>query len=86
MMLKSLLILLFPNDTVGACGPVDRALDSRSEGLGFDPQCWPCVEVSDKLVFHTASVHSAIMGTWCTGPRLDQQLQVALAPTLPGER
>ena len=30
-------------------GQVDRALDSRSEGLGFDSQCWPCVEVSGKL-------------------------------------
>ena len=24
----------------GACGPVARALDSRSEGLGFDSQGW----------------------------------------------
>ena len=30
------------------CGLVDRALDSRSEGLGFDSQCWPCVEVLGK--------------------------------------
>ena len=34
---------------MGACGLVDRALDSRSEGLGFDSQCWPCVEVLGKL-------------------------------------
>ena len=34
---------------MGACGLVDRALDSRSEGLGFDSQCWPCVEVSGTL-------------------------------------
>ena len=33
----------------GACGPVDTALDSRSEGLEFDSQCWPCVEVLGKL-------------------------------------
>ena len=33
----------------GACGQVDRALDSKSEGLRFDSQCWPCVEVSGKL-------------------------------------
>ena len=33
----------------GACDPVDRALHSRSEGLGFDSQCWLCVEVSGKL-------------------------------------
>ena len=34
---------------MGACGLVDRVLDSRSEGLGVDSQCWPCVEVSGKL-------------------------------------
>ena len=37
------------NVDMGACGPVDRVLDSRSEALGFDSQCWPCLEVSDKL-------------------------------------
>ena len=26
-----------------------RAFDSRSEGLGFNSECWPCVEVSSKL-------------------------------------
>ena len=31
------------------CGKVDRMLDSRSEGLGSDSQCWPCVEVLGKL-------------------------------------
>ena len=31
------------------CGQVDRALDLRSRGLGFDSQCWPCVEVQGKL-------------------------------------
>ena len=35
--------------TVEACCR-DRALDSRSEGLGFDLQCWLCVEVLDKLL------------------------------------
>ena len=34
---------------VGACGLVDRALDSRSEGLGFDSQYWPRVEVLGKI-------------------------------------
>ena len=34
---------------MGASGQVDRSLDSRSEGLGFDSQCWPCVKVSGKL-------------------------------------
>ena len=34
---------------LGARGKVDRALDSRSEGLILNSQCWPCVEVSGKL-------------------------------------
>ena len=32
------------------------------------------------LVFYTASVHPAKMGTRCTGPRLDQELQAAVRP------
>ena len=28
---------------------MDRAFCSRLEGLGFDSQCWPCVDVSGKL-------------------------------------
>ena len=35
-------------DTI-SCGSVDRVLDPRSEGLGFDSQCWACVEVLGKL-------------------------------------
>ena len=31
-------------------GRVDRALDSRSKGLGFDSHCWLCVEVIGKLI------------------------------------
>ena len=31
-------------------GPVDRVLDSRSEGLGFNSHCWLCVEVLGKLL------------------------------------
>ena len=32
-------------------GLVDRVLDSRSAGLGFDSHCWSsCVEVSGKLL------------------------------------
>ena len=63
-----------------ACGHVDKALDSRSEGLEFDSQCWPCVEVSGKL-FHTALLYPAVMGIWCTDPRLNQYLQAAVRPT-----
>ena len=68
--------------TLGACGRVDRALDSRSEGLGFDSQCWPCVEVSGKLriphcfsppsrngyLVHRSKVGSMAAG--CTGAHL----------------
>ena len=31
------------SSTVGACGPVDRALESKAEGLGFDFHCRSCV-------------------------------------------
>ena len=34
---------------VGARGQVDRALNSRSEGLEFDYQYWSCVQVWDKF-------------------------------------
>ena len=33
---------------MGACGPVDKALDSRSKRLSFDSHCWP------NFLFHTA--------------------------------
>lgn len=37
------------------------------------------------FAFHTASGHLAVIGTWCTDPWLDQQLQAAIyALTLPG--
>ena len=35
---------------VGACGLVDRALESRSKGLGFHFHHWSCVEVLGKLL------------------------------------
>ena len=35
---------------------MDRALDSIPEGLRFDSKCWPCIEVSGKLlVLHCLS-------------------------------
>ena len=37
-------------EIMGTCGPVDRVLDSKSEGLGFDSHCWSCVVVSYKLL------------------------------------
>ena len=33
-----------------ACGQMDRALNLRSEGLGFDSHRWSCVEVLGKLL------------------------------------
>ena len=67
---------------LGACGPVDRALDSRSVGLGFDSLSWFCVEVSGKLhipyylglsncngcLVHRSKVGSIIAG--CIGAHL----------------
>ena len=38
---------------MGACGLVDRVLNSRLQGLWFDSHCWLCVEVSGKLVIPT---------------------------------
>ena len=35
---------------MGACGQVDRVLDWRSEGLGFDSSCWLFIEVPGKLL------------------------------------
>ena len=69
---------------MGACGLVDRALDSRSEGLGFDSQCWPCVEVLGKLrirhclvppsrngyLVHRSKVGSIVAG--CIGANLSR--------------
>ena len=72
---------------IEARGQVDRALDSSSEGLGFNSQHWSCVKVSGfHFGFRTTLVHRAIMGTWRTDPRLDQWLLAALVPTLIGER
>ena len=42
---------------------MEGALDSRSEGLEFDSQCWSGVKVSDKLLIHTALAHPAEVGT-----------------------
>ena len=30
--------------------PIDRVMDSKSKGMWFNPHCWSCVEVSDKLL------------------------------------
>ena len=75
-------VSIITSSHVGACGPVDKALDSRSEGLEFDYQCWPCVEVSCKLciphhlgppsrngyLVHRYKVRSIVAG--CTGTHL----------------
>ena len=67
---------------MGSCGPVDRALNSRSEGLGFDSQRWPCVQVLGKLriphclgplsrngcLVHRSKVRSIVAG--CIGAHL----------------
>ena len=68
---------------MGACGLVDRALDSRSGGLGcVNSQCWPCAEVLGKLriphclgppsrngyLVHRSKVGSIVAG--CNGAHL----------------
>ena len=63
-------------------GSMCKALNSRSEGLGFDSQCWPCAEVSGKLriphclslpsrngyLVHRSKVRSIVAG--CIGTHL----------------
>ena len=51
---------------------VDKVLDSRSEGLGFDSLYVMRVKCRANFVFHTAFVNPAVIGTWCTDPSLDQ--------------
>ena len=48
---------------LGACGRVDRALDSRSNGLDNDSHCWLCVESQANFSCHAISVHLAAMHT-----------------------
>ena len=69
---------------MGAYGLVDKALDSRSEGLGFHSQCWPCVEVSGKVciphhiglpshngyLVHRSNIESIV--ACCIGAHLDR--------------
>ena len=47
--------------TTGACGLVDRAIDSRSKGLGFDFHCWSCVEVLANFLFHADSTYPEVV-------------------------
>ena len=56
--------------------------------LFWNPFSWAALVFKRwaNFIFHTASVHPAVMGTWCTDPRLDQQLQAVMAPTSPAER
>ena len=51
----------------GACGEAVKTLDLRSRGLGSDSCSADHVcKALSKLWIHTASVHPAVMGTWCT--------------------
>ena len=57
--------------SISTHGLVDRVLDSRSEGLGFDSQHWSYLEVSGKLrIPHTASIDLAVMCSWVNSCRL----------------
>ena len=58
---------------MGVCGLVDRALDSKDQKVwGSIPSTGHVQTCRANFVFHTASVHPAVMGAWCTDPRLDQ--------------
>ena len=47
--LQETISLSFERLVVAACDQMNRALDLRSEGLRFDSQHWPSVEVLGKL-------------------------------------
>ena len=55
---------LFHHRHLGVSGRVGKALDSESDGQGFDCHCWLCVEASGNFSFHAASVSSAVVCTW----------------------
>ena len=60
----------------GVCGRMVKALDPRARGLEFDFHSSGHVQNPlGKLWIHITSSHPAVMGTWCTDPRLDRQLQ-----------
>ena len=65
---------------LGACGACGGAikLDPRSRVLGFDSRSASRVNALVKLGIHIASVHPSVMGTWCTDPNLEPQLQLHL--------
>ena len=66
---------------MGASSQIDRALDLRSERLGFDSQCWSCLGVSGKVhiphclsapsckgyLVHISKVGSAAIDAQCQG-------------------
>ena len=80
---------------MGARGTVKRALDSWSEGLGFNSQCWPCVEVLGKLpilhclgppsrngyLVHSYKVGSIVAG--CIGAHLAREKVKSVEHALP---
>ena len=58
---------------VGACGQVDRALDSRSQGLGFDSNLvmWKIIA---QILFHAVSVYLAVKW-WVSDEMKNAELQ-----------
>ena len=60
-----------------ACGRAAKTLDPRISDLSSIPAApVMCKNTLGKLRIHIASGHSAIMGIWHTGPRLDRQLRL----------
>ena len=47
-----------------ARGQGARALDWRPKCLGFDSNCWSCIEASSNLTFNTVSFHPTVMDSW----------------------
>ena len=66
---------------LGACGPVDRAMDSRSESFGFDSLCWPCGEASGKLRIPYCLGPPSHIGHQVHRPKFGSIVTVRCAPT-----
>ena len=49
---------------MGACFKQDRALDSRSKGLGFDSTAGHVKTCRANFSFHSASAYPVVMSTW----------------------
>ena len=63
-----------------------RALDSRSEGLGFDSQCWPCIQVSAKLRIQHCYNPPTVQSSLVYRSKVGSKVAGCCAPTARGSK